>query len=98
MLNAECRMLNEGVGFADKIKILPQAILQFCILHFAFCILLNKAVVQYTDGRVEVPVIYAEDDIQLIGALVDHADIDARFAQGGEDLAGNAGPVGNACK
>ena len=34
----------------------------------------------------------AEDDVQLIGALVDHADIDTRIAQRGKNLTGHTGP------
>ena len=53
--------------------------------------LLYKAVIQHPDGLGEVPVVYAEDDVQLVRALVDHTDIDAGFSQRREDLAGNAG-------
>jgi len=38
MLNDECKMKNEGVGFADYFKSFSQKIPQFCILNSAFCI------------------------------------------------------------
>ena len=34
MQNDECKMQNEGVGFADDFKLFPKEIPQFCILHF----------------------------------------------------------------
>ena len=39
MQNDECKMQNEGVGFADDFKVFPKEIPQFCILNSAFCIL-----------------------------------------------------------
>jgi hypothetical protein len=34
MQNDECKMQNDGVGFADYFKSFPQETPQFCILHF----------------------------------------------------------------
>ena len=58
-------------------------------------VLLYEAIVQDPDGGFEVFVVHAEDDVQFVGALVDHADIDSGFAQGGEDFAGDAGAEGH---
>jgi hypothetical protein len=38
MQNEECKMQNDGVGYADLFKSFPQEIPQFCTLHFEFCI------------------------------------------------------------
>jgi len=38
MQNAECKMQNYCIGFADYLKLCPKDIPQFCILHFEFCI------------------------------------------------------------
>ena len=57
--------------------------------------LFYEAVVEHPDGGLKVLVVHAEDDVQLIRALVDHADVHPGFAQGGEDLTGNTGPEGH---
>jgi len=38
MQNAECKMQNGGIGFADIFKLFPKETPQFCTLHFEFCI------------------------------------------------------------
>ena len=53
--------------------------------------LLNKAVIQHADSLGKVLVVHAEDDVQFVGALVDHADVDARFTQRSKELTGNTG-------
>src|SRR5699024_273941 len=62
------------------------------VYSFILCSsLLHEAVVKHPDGLSKVPVIHAEDDVQLVRPLVDGADVDTRLAQGGEELAGYAG-------
>ena len=56
--------------------------------HGCSSLLFHKAVVQDTDGPLEVRAVHAHDDVQLLRALGDHADVDAVFAQLAEDLAG----------
>ena len=53
--------------------------------------LFYEAVVQHADGGLEILVIHTENDVQFVGALIDHTDVDARFTEGGEDLTGNTG-------
>ena len=36
----------------------------------------HKAVIQHTNRLFKVLVIHAEDDIQFVGTLVDHTDVD----------------------
>ena len=67
------------------------------ILHFT-CIILhlfNEAVIQDADGVLEVLVVHTEDDVEFVRTLVDHADVDARFAESGKDLTGNTGTEGH---
>ena len=48
MQNDECKMQNDGIGFADFLKTCPQDILQFCILNSAFCIYLCSSQISST--------------------------------------------------
>ena len=52
--------------------------------------LFYKAIVQHPDGGSEILIVHAEDDVQFVRTLVNHADVDPCFAQGGKNLAGNA--------
>ena len=47
----------------------------------------NEALVDDLDGTLEVGVVDTHDDADLLGALRDHADVDARVAEDPEDLA-----------
>ena len=43
--------------------------------------LFYEAIIQNADCVCKVLVVDTEDDVQFVGTLVDHADIDAAFAQ-----------------
>ena len=51
----------------------------------------DEFIVDCADGILEFFDIDADDDVELARALVDHAHVDARFVEGGEDLGGVAG-------
>ena len=50
-----------------------------------------EGIIQHLNCCTKVTVIYADDDVQLIRALIDHTNIDACLAQGSKDLTGNTG-------
>ena len=52
--------------------------------------MLGEAFVKRTDGGFEVGIHDADDDIDLVRALFDHADVDADLTEGREDHARNA--------
>ena len=51
--------------------------------------------IQDADGLFEIFFLYADDDVEFLRPLRNHADVHAVFTEFGEDLTGNAGPVGH---
>ena len=54
-------------------------------------LVLDELVIDHVDGAVEVRVVDAQDDGDLLRALRDHADVDARLAHDGADRSDDAG-------
>ena len=50
----------------------------------------NKNIINRFHSRLEISVLYADDDVEFTGTLIDHLDVDAGVCQGGEDTSGSA--------
>ena len=90
----DCRALSWGRGWPEGPGVgNPVSFADSSSQRRSFWNLLYKGVIQHADGVGKILVVNTEDDVQFVGTLVDHTDVDIRLTKGGEQLTGNTGAV-----